>query len=101
MALPINTYRLRPPLKISMERYTKIATLGRMVIPVCIVPPLLQLHGDIDDLVELSWGQRTFEELKKLGVTGEFHVMERLGHSINKKGMHLIGDWIEKLLPNL
>ncbi|XP_068618787.1 lysophospholipase-like protein 1 [Battus philenor] len=65
------------------------------------LPPLLQLHGDIDDLVELSWGQRTFEELKKLGVTGEFHVMERLGHSINKKGMHLIRDWIEKLLPNL
>ncbi|XP_046977471.1 lysophospholipase-like protein 1 isoform X2 [Vanessa cardui] len=62
--------------------------------------PLLQIHGDIDDLVPTAWGKNTYNELKALGVQGEFHVMERLGHSINKKGLHIIKDWIEKLLPN-
>lgn len=63
--------------------------------------PLLQIHGDYDELVDMAWGQDTFKQLKALGVQGEFHVMERLGHSINKKGLNIIKDWIEKLLPDL
>ncbi|XP_045782251.1 lysophospholipase-like protein 1 [Maniola jurtina] len=63
--------------------------------------PLLQIHGDIDDLVDLTWGQTTFMELQSLGVKGEFHVMERLGHSLNKKGLNIIRDWVEKLLPEV
>ncbi|CAH2103166.1 unnamed protein product [Euphydryas editha] len=63
--------------------------------------PLLQIHGNADDLVDISWGQATFNELKALGVQGEFYVMERLGHSINKRGLHIIKDWIEKLLPDV
>ncbi|CAG4929333.1 unnamed protein product [Parnassius apollo] len=65
------------------------------------LPPLLQIHGDGDELVDLSWGQKTFDLLKSLGVSGEFHIMERLGHSINKRGIDLIKDWIEKLLPDV
>lgn len=65
------------------------------------MPPFLQLHGDSDDLVNLEWGQSTFNELKSLGVQGEFHVMERLGHSINKRGMIIVKEWIEKLLPEV
>lgn len=53
----------------------------------------------MDDLVDLSWGQNTFKELKSLGVEGEFHLLERLGHSINKKGLNVIKGWVEKLLP--
>ncbi|KAM3968560.1 lysophospholipase-like protein 1 [Aphomia sociella] len=65
------------------------------------LPPLLQIHGDIDDLVPLAWGQTSFNRVKELGVQGEFHVMERLGHSINKRGMNKIKDWIEKHLPEI
>ncbi|CAH0578104.1 unnamed protein product [Chrysodeixis includens] len=65
------------------------------------LPPLLQLHGNIDELVDLSWGQETFNEIKSLGVDGHFHVLDRLGHSINKRGMNLIKDWIEKRLPEI
>ncbi|XP_072931056.1 lysophospholipase-like protein 1 isoform X2 [Epargyreus clarus] len=65
------------------------------------LPPLLQIHGDSDELVDLSWGQTTFNELKACGVQGEFHIMERLGHSINKRGMNIIKEWLEKRLPDL
>ncbi|KAJ0183799.1 hypothetical protein K1T71_000222 [Dendrolimus kikuchii] len=64
-------------------------------------PPLLQIHGDTDDLVHLEWGQTTFQQMQALGIQGEFHVMERLGHSINKRGMSLIKEWIEKRLPDV
>lgn len=65
------------------------------------IPPLLQVHGDIDDLVPLRWGQHTHQQLKNLGVSGEFHILERLGHSINKRGMDIIKQWIEKRLPEI
>ncbi|KOB67147.1 Lysophospholipase-like protein 1 [Operophtera brumata] len=65
------------------------------------VPPLLQLHGDADDLVDMKWGQYTFEQLKALGIQGEFRVQSKLGHSINRRGMITIKEWIEKLLPEL
>ncbi|KAL0902545.1 hypothetical protein ABMA27_000387 [Loxostege sticticalis] len=63
------------------------------------LPPLLQIHGNSDDLVYFDWGQATFNKIKDLGVSGDFHVMERLGHSINKRGMNLIKSFIEKHLP--
>ncbi|CAH1647770.1 unnamed protein product [Spodoptera littoralis] len=65
------------------------------------LPPLLQIHGDIDDLVDLSWAKDTFNLLKEHGVQGEFHIMERLGHSLNRRGVRLIKDWIEKHLPEM
>ncbi|XP_063837794.1 lysophospholipase-like protein 1 isoform X2 [Ostrinia nubilalis] len=63
------------------------------------LPPLLQIHGNSDDLVYLEWGQATFDNIKELGVSGEFHIMEKLGHSLNKRGMNLIKSFIEKHLP--
>ncbi|KAI5633141.1 phospholipase/Carboxylesterase domain-containing protein [Phthorimaea operculella] len=63
-------------------------------------PPLLQIHGDSDVTVDLKWGVDTFNELKALGVKGEFHTMEKLGHSPNKRGLTIIKEWIEKLLPD-
>lgn len=64
-------------------------------------PLLLQIHGNSDDLVEYEWGQTTFNQLKALGIQGEFHEMLKLGHSINRKGMELIKEWVEKLLPDI
>ncbi|CAF4746444.1 unnamed protein product [Pieris macdunnoughi] len=65
------------------------------------VPPLLHIHGNSDDLVDLSWGKTTFEHLKTLGVQGEFHTIHRLGHSINRTGLNLIYSWIQKHLPEI
>ncbi|CAH2985348.1 unnamed protein product [Chilo suppressalis] len=63
------------------------------------LPPLLQLHGNRDTMVQLVWGQSTFENLKKLGVKGEFHILDRLDHSINKRGMNIIKKFVEEQLP--
>ncbi|KAI8430789.1 hypothetical protein MSG28_000951 [Choristoneura fumiferana] len=68
---------------------------------IVIVPPLLQCHGDSDDLVYMQWGEATFKELRALGVQGQFHILQRLGHQINKRGMNLVKDFIEKLLPDV
>ena len=65
------------------------------------MPPLLQIHGNNDDLVDLEWGRGSFNTLKELGVQGEFYVMERLGHSLNKRGTKLIKEWIDKHLPEI
>ncbi|VVC86218.1 lysophospholipase-like protein 1 [Leptidea sinapis] len=65
------------------------------------VPPLLQIHGNSDDLVHFSWGENTFSQLKSLGVPGEFHVLDKLGHSINRRGLNLIKAWINKHLPEI
>lgn len=61
----------------------------------------MQLHGDSDELVDFSWGQTTFNELQALGVKVEFHALPRLGHSINKRGMTLIKEFVEKHLPEI
>ncbi|XP_049884793.1 lysophospholipase-like protein 1 isoform X2 [Pectinophora gossypiella] len=63
------------------------------------VPPLLQVHGNRDTLVELKWGKETFNQLKSLGVKGEFHVLDKVDHSISRKSMELIKDWVTKVLP--
>ncbi|XP_053624459.1 lysophospholipase-like protein 1 isoform X2 [Plodia interpunctella] len=64
------------------------------------LPPLLQVHGDSDEMVPLTWGQQTFEQVQQLGVKGEFHILERLGHSLNKSGIAKIKKFIEKHLPD-
>ncbi|XP_041987116.1 lysophospholipase-like protein 1 isoform X1 [Aricia agestis] len=63
-------------------------------------PPLFQVHGDSDMMVDLSWGHYTHDTLTSHGVQGEFHVLQKLGHSLNKRGMNMIKDWIDKILPD-
>ncbi|XP_028035472.1 lysophospholipase-like protein 1 [Bombyx mandarina] len=63
-------------------------------------PPLLQIHGNQDDLVPLKWGEETYQKLKSLGIQGSFFVQERLGHSLNRRGIKIIKDWIDEKLPN-
>lgn len=65
------------------------------------MPPLFQAHGDVDDLVPLKWGETTHQLLKEGGVQGDFHVMERVGHSINRRATLMLKAWIEAHLPEL
>lgn len=64
-------------------------------------PPLFMCHGNRDSLVDLSWGQNTFQELKKLGVDGEFHVIHNAMHELKKTEILKLIDWINKTLPPL
>ncbi|KAL4703430.1 hypothetical protein ACJJTC_008149 [Scirpophaga incertulas] len=63
------------------------------------VPPLLQIHGDADSLVEEAWAKRTFLKLKELGVEGEYRVFPDLGHSMNYESIKVAMDWVLHKVP--
>ncbi|KAL8567679.1 hypothetical protein ACOMHN_008987 [Nucella lapillus] len=63
------------------------------------VPPLLQFHGEEDDLVVYDWGQATHSKLKSLGVKGEFVSLPQLTHTMNASMAKSARDWIAKVLP--
>ncbi len=63
------------------------------------LPPLFQAHGDVDEMVPLPWGRNTFDELKDMGVKGEFHVIEHTYHEIKGREIDLLFDWITKTVP--
>jgi phospholipase/carboxylesterase len=65
------------------------------------LPKLLQYHGERDTLVPLSWGMQTHEELKKLGVIGEFHPLKNTLHEMKKNELLELEKWLEKMLPAL
>ncbi|XP_002732983.1 lysophospholipase-like protein 1 [Saccoglossus kowalevskii] len=64
-----------------------------------ISPPLLQCHGTEDPLVLPAWGKATQKELKKLGVSCQYHVFKHMFHEMNKEEILLLKDFIEKYLP--
>lgn len=63
------------------------------------LPPLLQFHGEADELVRYEWGKDTFSHLQKFGVTGEFISVPNIGHSINRNMAQTVREWICKVLP--
>ena len=58
-------------------------------------------HGLVDPLVLPEWGKKTFDELKSLGVDGQFHTFPNMYHELRKQELKLLKDWIEKTLPNV
>ncbi|ESP01609.1 hypothetical protein LOTGIDRAFT_180286 [Lottia gigantea] len=63
------------------------------------VPPLFYAHGKDDELVHYDWGVNTYEQLKKLGVKGEFHSFDNLSHSLYRKELDLVKKWITQQIP--
>lgn len=64
-------------------------------------PQLRHFHGEMDDLVEYSWGKETYTQLTSLGVPGEFVTLPGLYHSINSTIAQSVRDWIVELLPDV
>lgn len=65
------------------------------------LPKLLMFHGDRDNLVPLSWGQETFDELVQLGVDGEFKPLKNTLHELKASELRDLYEWILKQLPPL
>ncbi|CAD7089069.1 unnamed protein product [Hermetia illucens] len=63
------------------------------------LPELLMFHGDRDSLVPAEWGEETFNELKKLGVNGDFHLLKNAMHELKAKQMMQLQEWINRILP--
>ena len=63
------------------------------------IPPLFQTHGDKDHLIKHEWGEKSFQQLKKLGVKGSFHTYPNLGHDMFKPELEDLRGWILDTLP--
>lgn len=63
--------------------------------------PLCMFHGNRDTMVPLLWGQKTFNELTKLGIKGNFETVPNALHEIKKSELTAIFKWIEETLPQI
>lgn len=63
--------------------------------------PLYMAHGEKDTMVPISWGKKTFEELTKLNVKGEFVPLVYTLHELKKSELEGLFRWINQLLPTL
>ncbi|XP_060531040.1 lysophospholipase-like protein 1 [Cylas formicarius] len=61
--------------------------------------PLYMCHGEKDSMVPISWGKKTFEELEKLHVKGEFVPIRFTLHELKKSELEGLFQWIAKILP--
>ncbi|KZC11221.1 Lysophospholipase-like protein 1, partial [Dufourea novaeangliae] len=68
------------------------ANLGR-------TPPLLQFHGTADEMVPLRWGEETYNNLKDLGVNGQFRTLNGTGHALIVSEIKFFKKWISEILP--
>ena len=87
--------------------------LRRAVPPACIVgysgalaapeklaeemtsqPPVLMLHGAMDDMLPVSRMHDAVEQMGKAGISVQWHVSPQLGHSIDQQGLELGGRFI-------
>lgn len=64
------------------------------------LPPLFMCHGERDDLVRMSWGEETFNNLTSRGITGEFHRFPNMLHELKKKELELLYSWINNKVKN-
>ncbi|XP_053971874.1 lysophospholipase-like protein 1 [Hylaeus anthracinus] len=62
-------------------------------------PPLLQFHGTADDLVPLRWGEKTYNNLKELGVSGQFIPLDHVGHELSRPEIESLKKWVLSILP--
>lgn len=58
--------------------------------------PVLAVHGQDDDVVPAYHLEAAERALSKAGVPVEAHLLDRLGHSIDERGMVLGGRFLEK-----
>jgi len=62
--------------------------------------PVLQVHGDADQVVQLRWGQLTFQLLESKGLLKNhlFRTYRGLGHDINNEVMDDVKDFLAEIL---
>ena len=52
-------------------------------------------------MVPIEWGQETYDELTKLGITGQFNPLKNTLHELKKRELLDLQEWILKKLPVL
>lgn len=54
-----------------------------------------------DPFIPMKWGERTFEELKKRGVKGDFLPVKSNSHELKSRMLIDIENWIREIVPPL
>nr|XP_033324099.1 lysophospholipase-like protein 1 [Megalopta genalis] len=62
-------------------------------------PPLLQYHGTRDALVSVQWGEESYNNLTKLGVKGQFRLLDGRHHELTAFELKSFKNWILDILP--
>ncbi|KAJ8952970.1 hypothetical protein NQ314_007446 [Rhamnusium bicolor] len=69
--------------------------------PKALDTPLYMCHGDRDTMVPISWGQKTYQDLIKLGISAEFIPIKNTMHELKKNEIQGLFQWIQKILSPL
>lgn len=54
-----------------------------------------------DTLVPFNWGRKTFDELEKRGVSGNFTPLKGTLHELKKAELLELEKWLQDILPPL
>lgn len=60
-------------------------------------PPVLLIQGAEDDRVSTAGQQQAMQRLKALGAPATAHILPRLGHTIDDRGIRLAGELIQSV----
>lgn len=63
-------------------------------------PPVLLIHGDLDNVIPVEAMFTARDTLKRCGVPVEAHVAQGLGHSIDRQGAAIGGRFLKSVLPS-
>jgi len=100
MALHVGLRRSTPPLAI-------VGYSGRLTAPnqtdfaamqaeIASRPPVLLIHGDMDEVVPPASLELSATGLKTLGITPETHMSHGIGHGIDEEGLRLGGQFLAR-----
>ena len=59
-------------------------------------PPVLMVHGKIDQVVPLSASHQARDELKEIGMKINYHEFPLMGHEIPQEALNVMQKFIEQ-----
>lgn len=63
------------------------------------MPPLLQFHGTLDELVPIQWAEESYNMLSNFGVNAKFIPLNNVYHELVGKEIQELKKWINNILP--
>ena len=60
--------------------------------------PMLQAHGNDDVVVDVKFGELSYQVLKKLNIDVQFHKYDDMGHEAYPEELDKLGEWIKERL---
>ena len=60
---------------------------------------VLVIHGQYDDVVPCSLGERSVESLQELGISAQWHTYP-MAHEVSLESLSLLGEWITQTITS-